>query len=115
MQHAHKICLLLLTCLLSSGVFAQLLDGDLMDENRKLVSQTDFKLEGYKTGYFILELSVNREGRVTATTVNYEESTLNATPLQIKAQNYAKTLRFEPGTYYPEFHHVRIKVNFVKP
>ncbi len=86
-----------------------------MDENRQLLTETNFTLEGYTNGYFIITLAVDREGNVSSNKVEYSESTITATPLQMKAQEFVKTLKFEPGTIYPKFHHVKVKVNFKKP
>ena len=43
-----------------------------------------------------------------------EGTTIISTPTRIKARNYATKLKFEEGTYYPEFHFVRVKITVNK-
>ena len=98
--------------LLSSISYGQILSGDLVDEGRKMTSETSFVVEGMVNGYAIYELAVNRNGKVTnATLVN---SDLKSTPAKYEIRNYVTKIKFEPGTYYPKFHHAKVKITTVK-
>lgn len=105
--------LLPLICLISFASYGQMLSGTLKDEGRKLVSEVKYVQEGGTDGWVIYELAVNREGNVTGLTL--EESTIKSTPNKVAVRNYLSGLKFEKGTHYPQFHHVRIKITVVKP
>lgn len=93
--------------------FGQMISGTLLDEGRKLISESAYVLEGTIDGWAKYELSVDREGNVTATKLI--ETDLKRTSAKIQIHNHAKTLKFQPGTYFPEFHHVIVKFTLVKP
>lgn len=99
--------------LLASSSHAQLLSGTLVEEGRKAITNIQFVQEGTANGYIIYELAVDREGNVTG--LNLIESTINSTPTKVKVRNYLKTVKFEKGTHYPAFHHVRVKITMVVP
>lgn len=105
---------LLITCL-TFGSFAQLLDGSLMDEGRKLISKSDFTIYDGNEGVLYYTLAVDRKGKVTSATLLGEGSTVTFTPTRMKARNYLMLLQFEEGTHYPQFHHVRVKVTVKEP
>lgn len=105
--------ILFLFLLLSPLSQAQLVSGTLLEEGRKMVSDVSFIREGTIDGWAIYKLAVNREGNVTSATL--EEANFNRTSAKIQLRNYLMTLKFEPGTYYPKFHHVNIKITLVKP
>lgn len=90
--------------------FGQLISGDLLDEGRKLITETSFTMVGSTAGEIYYELAVNREGKVTSEKLLTDKTTINSTPLRYGAKNYVRTLKFEPGTYYPEFHHVVVRI-----
>ena len=94
----------------STFSFSQLLDGTLMDEARKMISVSTFKLIDNNEGVAFYQLAVNRNGEVTSATLLSAGSTIVSTPTRMKMRNYLMTLKFEEGMYYPEFHHVRVKV-----
>jgi len=95
--------------------FGQLLDGDLIDEGRKMISTSDFILYDVNEGVLYYELAVDRTGKVTSASLLSEGSTITATPTRMKARNYLVTLNFEAATHYPAFHHVRVRVTFKTP
>lgn len=90
----------------------QVLDGSLVAEGRKLLTETDFKVEGTVEGYAIYELAVGRDGKVSSMTL--ESSDIKSTPTKMIIGNYLKGLTFTEATNYPKFQHVRIKVTSVK-
>jgi len=98
----------------STFSFSQLLDGTLMDEARKLISVSTFKLIDNNEGVAFYQLAVNRKGEVTSATLLGAGTTIISTPTRMKMRNYLMTLTFEEGMYYPEFHHVRVKVTTSK-
>lgn len=108
-----KALFILLFSMITSLTFGQLLDGDLVDEQRKLITVTDFKIIDANEGVMFFTLAVNRKGEVTSATIS-TGSTVVSTPTKIKVRNYLMKLKFEEGTYYPEFHHVRVKVTVAK-
>jgi len=96
----------------SFGSFAQLIDGELMNEGRKLTGKHAFIIEATASGWAKYELAVNREGKVTSATL--VETNLKSTPSKIKLRNHAMGYVFEKGTYYPKFHHVTVKISSIK-
>lgn len=109
-----KSALLFLCMFTSTLSFSQLIDGALMDENRKLITEATFKIIDHNVGVIYYELAVNRKGIVTSAKLLTEGTTIVSTPTRVKARNYAMTLKFAEGTYYPEFHHVRVKISVAK-
>ncbi|MFN5148170.1 MAG: hypothetical protein ACK457_12965 [Flavobacteriia bacterium] len=105
-----KALILLVTLFVSSISFGQLINGTLVDEGRKMVSTSDFSITDPNEGVLFYELAVNRKGIVTSARLLSEGTTVVSTPTRIKVRNYLMTLTFEEGTYYPEFHHVTVKV-----
>lgn len=108
-----KILCLFLFIAVSGNSFGQLISGALLDEGRKLTSTTAYVLEGTIDGWAKYELSVDRLGNVTATKLI--DTDIKRTSAKIQLHNHAKTLKFQAGTYYPEFHHVIVKFTLVKP
>lgn len=93
---------------------AQLLSGPILQENRKLLSQSDFLIQGNYEGHMVFEIAVNREGVVTSERLLGDQSSFVSTPATIQAKNLLKKLSFQSGTIYPAFHHVTVRVNFKK-
>ena len=110
-----KKLLVMLAFVLPVFSFGQLMDGDLMDEGRKMISSSDFVLFDVNEGVLFYELAVDRTGKVTSARLLSEGSTITATPTRMKARNYLVTLQFEAATHYPQHHHVRVKVTFKAP
>ena len=95
--------------------FAQLMDGSLLDEGRKMISKSDFTIYDSNEGVLYYTLAVDRKGKVTSATLLADGTTVTFTPTRIKARNYLMLLQFEEGTHYPQFHHVRVKVTVKEP
>lgn len=93
---------------------SQLLSGPIVQENRKLTTPSDFTIYGNYEGYMVFELAVNREGIVTGQRLLVEKCSFVSTPATVLAKNELKKLVFQPGTIYPAFHHVVVRVNFKK-
>lgn len=93
---------------------AQLLSGDLLEENRKLLTQTDFTIAGNYTGHIVYELSVNRKGKVTSERIIPGQSNIQSTPANIQARKFLKSLLFQEGTHFPADQHVLVRVLFTQ-
>lgn len=111
MRKVHVV--LVFTLLLVSNGYGQLLSGPVLEENRKLLTETDFIVEGNYPGIAEYELSVDREGNVKGARLT--KTTIKSTPSKMQLKNYALKFKFEPGTYYPQFHHVIVRLTMVKP
>ena len=108
-----KNVLILICAFCANQAYCQLLSGSLVDDNRKLLTTTDFTLKGTKEGVVVYDLAVDIYGNVTSETLVVNMTTINSTPDRMAAKNLMKTFKFEPGTAYPKFHHVKVKVTFV--
>jgi hypothetical protein len=94
----------------SLNCYGQLVSGRVLEDERKLLSSSDFTILDQNQGVLFYELAVNRLGSVTSVRLINEGTTINSTPTRVKAKNYLMTLKFQEGSYYPEFHHVIIKI-----
>lgn len=94
---------------------AQMLSGELKDEGRVLTSQSEYVVEATSDGFIVYELTVDREGKVTAARVEEEKTTLKSTPSRIKTKKHVMSMTFTPGTYYPQFQTVFVKITALKP
>lgn len=88
------------------------MDGSLLDEGRKLLSVTDFKVNGTVEGFAIYKVAVNREGKITSITL--EETNVKSTPTKMMMRNLVAGYTFTGASNYPEFQHVRIKITSAK-
>jgi hypothetical protein len=93
--------------------YSQLLSGDLVEDNRKLLTKTDFRMEGSKQGEVVYDLAVDAYGNVTSSTLVSNMTTVASTPTRMEVRNYVNEFKFEPGTLYPKFHHVKVKITVV--
>lgn len=93
---------------------AQLLSGPVLDEGRKLLSHSDFTIVGAYEGYIVYEIAVTREGKVSSERKLGDQSTIHSTPAHVLGKNLVQKLEFQKGTFYPEFHHVLVRVNYKK-
>ncbi len=91
---------------------SQILGGTLVDEGRKLLTETDFSVEGTVSGYAVFELAVDRNGKVTAMTL--EETDIASTPTKYIIRNYLTGFEFEGATNFPKYQHIRIKITSTK-
>ena len=92
---------------------SQLLSGDLVDENRKLITETDFTLKSVNKGFVMADLAVDRTGKVTSITLDLAASNVVSIPSKIKVRNYLNTFVFEKGNHFPAFHHVKVKITLL--
>lgn len=110
-----KILLLTIAFLSYSQADSQILTGTLVDAGRKLLTTSEnFTITNTIEGTVVVELAVNREGKVTGTKIIGDQSTIKSTPSRMKAENAAKKLTFTAGTRYAPFEHVRVKYTYTK-
>jgi len=92
--------------------FSQLISGEIVDDGRVLLTQTNFKLKGANSGVVVFDISVDINGKVTSAVVIPSLTTIKSTPLKMDAKNLVNTFKFQPGTAYPKFHHAKVKISF---
>lgn len=108
-----KIILILAFLCTFLGAQAQL-SGELVNSGRKCLTETDFTLSGSQEGVVKYILTVDSKGNVVSETLMKSETTVRSTPSIMKARNFVKTLKFEPGTAYPKFHEVKVLIHIKK-
>lgn len=89
-----------------------MIDGALLEEGRKLLTETNYTIEATKTGWATYELAVDRTGKVTS--ARLIDSNLTSTPSKMMVRDHLMKYTFQPGTYYPKFHHVQIRISTTK-
>jgi|SRR5690554_951293 len=109
----RKLNTLLFVTLFSIASYGQL-SGDLAKDNRKIITEQGYIINGHVNGKIVFDISVNSEGVVTSAKVIDGESTVKSTPAKIEARNYVSTFKFQPGTWYPKYHQGRIVITMVK-
>ena len=94
--------------------FGQLMSGRLIEDERKILTLTDFTVQDSNEGVLFFELAVNNLGNVTSAKLLSNGTTVVSTPTRIKVKNELMKWKFQEGTYYPEFHHVTVKITTKK-
>ncbi len=85
--------------------FSQLIEGELVTDKRKIVSDiTPIISPSNYDGKILFTISVDSYGNVTSAKIIEERTTINSTPAKIKATNLIYNVKFEPGTYFPKYH-----------
>lgn len=107
-----KQFLLFIFVLFCTLVNAQLIEGELIEDGRKILNKPVYIVEGMKDGWAKYDLSVDITGKVTG--VELVESNLKSTPATTIIRNHVKKFTFEAGTAYPQYHHVIVKITMVK-
>lgn len=113
-NNTMKAIVLFLFVSISTASFSQLIGGKLVEDGRKMTSVSTFKLIDNNVGVVIYELAVNNKGIVTSAKLVNDGTTVISTPTRMKVRNYLMTLKFEEGTHFPEFHHVKVKITVAK-
>lgn len=107
-----KTVFLLLFLMLTMAAQAQMIDGAIIEDGRKILGEPKYIVEGMKNGWAKYDLSVDIKGKVTG--IKLMESNLKSTPATTIIRNHVKKFKFEPGTYYPKYHHVVVKITMIK-
>ncbi len=107
-----KTVFLVFFLMLTASANAQLMEGKIIDDGRQILGEPTYIVEGMKNGWARYDLSVDIKGKVTG--VRLVESTLKSTPATTIIRNHVKKFIFEPGTYYPKYHHVIVKITMIK-
>jgi len=77
-----------------------------------MLTKPAYIVEGMANGWIKLELAVDRTGKVTS--VRQVDTNIKSTPARFEVKKYVRTFKFQPGTYYPKFHHVIVKITVMK-
>jgi hypothetical protein len=93
---------------------AQLIEGDVISDGRKLVTPVDFVIEGFEEGVLFYQITVDREGKVQAIQYIPEGSMYRSTPTDIRAKNFIKKLAFTPKSNAPLTQSVKLKLTVKK-
>jgi hypothetical protein len=109
-----NILAVFITLLISVSSWSQI-SGDVKKDNRELISEHSFVMEGTHTGRIVFDISVNAKGEVTSAAIVANESNIKSTPAKIKAKNYVTKFKFQPGTWFPKYHQGRVVITMVRP
>ena len=112
LNHKTMRNFLFLFLLISTCSYGQLISGPLMNDGRKILNEPAYTIQGMANGFAKYELAVDRNGKVTS--AKLVDTNLKSTPAKYTIKNYVNTFTFQPGTYYPKFHHVIVKITMVK-
>lgn len=107
-----KYSLIFIIAFMAGSAQAQLIEGDLVTSGRKIKGEPKYLIEGMKDGWAKYDLSVDINGVVTG--VQLVDSDLKSTPATTLIRNHVKQFTFEPGTHYPKYHHVTVKITMMK-
>jgi hypothetical protein len=110
--NAMKFSFLALFVFFVSTAFGQLVGGDVIAEQRDVIPETTFIMEGARNGWAVVTLAVNREGAVTS--VQIKETNLKSSIDKMDLRKFAQGIRFEPGTHYPKFHHAEVRITMIE-
>ncbi len=109
----NKIITSFLFLLLTQIGYSQLIGGSVKQDGRTFAEKPAFIIEGNANGYAKFELAVDVNGNVTG--VKLIETNLKSTPAKYRLRNYVKNIKFQPGRYYPKFHHAIVKITMIRP
>ncbi|MBW7867125.1 MAG: hypothetical protein H3C31_02235 [Brumimicrobium sp.] len=109
-----KYITLLLFVTLSYATFSQL-KGDIVRDNRKLVTPKDYIIQGIADGRVTFQIAVDINGDISSAKVVDSLTTLKSSPAKIDAYTYVKDFKFEPGTWFPKFHQGQITITMLRP
>ncbi len=93
---------------------AQLIEGDALNDGRKLVNPVEFVIEGFEEGVLFYQITIDREGKVQAIQYLVEGSMYRSTPTDIRAKNFIKKLAFTPKSNAPLTQSVKLKLTVKK-
>lgn len=97
----------------TSTAFTQI-SGDVIKDNRKLLTDLPYEIEGHISGKITIEFSIDASGDISASKVLENESTIKSTPAKIKVLNHFSKFKFEEGTWFPKYHQGKIVITMVK-
>ncbi len=114
MKIMKKLIVVFISFLIFNHSFSQIISGEILDSGRKILTISDFTIKSDRSGEVVFDISVDIKGDVTSATIVTSLTTIKSTPLKMDAKNLINTFKFEPGTFYPKFHHGNIKITFVE-
>jgi hypothetical protein len=109
-----KSVIVFISFFIVNNSYSQIISGEILDSGRKLITLSDFVIKSDRSGEVVYEIAIDIKGDVTSATIVNSLTTIKSTPLKLDAKNLINTFKFEPGTFYPKFHHSRIKITFVE-
>jgi hypothetical protein len=108
-----KSVIIFISFFIVNNCYSQLISGEILDSGRKLITVSDFVIKSDRSGEVVFEIAVDINGDVISANIVNNLTTIKSSPLKMEAKNLINTFKFEPGTFYPKFHHSRIKIKFV--
>ena len=109
-----KLFIVFISFFIIKNSYSQIISGEILDSGRKLITVSDFVIKSDRSGEVVYEIAVDIKGDVTSAIIVNSLTTIKLTPLKLDAKNLIYTFKFEPGTFYPKFHHSRVKITFVE-
>ena len=109
-----KSVIIFISFFIVKNSYSQIISGEILDSGRKLITLSDFVIKSDRSGEVVYEIAIDIKGDVTSATIVNSLTTIKSTPLKLDAKNLINTFKFEPGTFYPKFHHSRVKITFVE-
>lgn len=89
--------------------------GDIAIDKRPVVKQINYGFEGNYNGQFVFDIVVDEKGNVTSCVLDKSKTNITSTPTMMKAKNLVKSLKFEAGYQYPQFHRGEVVIKVYKP
>jgi hypothetical protein len=114
MKIMKKLIVVFITFMMFNHSYSQIISGEILDSGRKMLTMSDFKIKSDRSGEVVFDIAVDIKGDVTSAIILSSLTTIKSTPLKMDAKNLINTFKFEPGTFYPKFHHCKIKITFVE-
>lgn len=109
-----KQAILIVILFLSNPLFSQVISGSVVQARRVRTDSTSLVIYDKHEGVVIIEVAVDRTGKVTGSRIHGEGTTIDSQQSLIKAAVLAKQLTFTAGTHYDKFQHALVKFTFVK-
>lgn len=110
-----KISILFFALLYTVISYGQL-SGDIVKDDRKLMTKNGYALQGTINARIVFAIAVNSKGEITSAKVLGDESTTKNVQAQIDARSYVmNSFKFEEGTWFPKHHQGKIAITLVKP
>ena len=109
-----KLIVVFISFFIFNHSYSQIISGEILNSGRKMLTMSDFTIKSDRSGVVVFDISVDIKGDITSATIVNSLTTIKSTPLKMEAKNLINTFKFEPGTFYPKFHHCSIKITFIE-
>ena len=91
-------------------IWAQVIGGALMVDQRKMDPKSTVRFEDTVTAELVYQIGVNNEGKIVYAQMDGNRSTKISTPAEVRAMKNLKSILFEKGTVYPDIHYGEIRI-----